>query len=76
MHLASELVALLFLAGLGVMARSTVVDEEAFLGWLFLLAVLGVVGAAVGLCQGPALLSTPGATVIVHFRSRWARVKG
>ena len=28
------------------------------------------------LCQGPALLSTPGATVIVHFRSRWARVKG
>ena len=27
-------------------------------------------------CQGPALLSTPGATVIVHFRSRWARVKG
>ena len=49
MHLASELVALLFLAGLGVMARSTVVDEEAFLGWLFLLAVAGVVGAAVGL---------------------------
>ena len=29
-----------------------------------------------GVCQGPALLSTPGATVIVHFRSRWARVKG
>ena len=28
------------------------------------------------ICQGPALLSTPGATVIVHFRSRWARVKG
>ena len=27
-------------------------------------------------CQGPALLSTPGATVIVHFRSRWARVQG
>ena len=46
---APALAALLFLAGLGVMARATVAHEEAFLGWLFLLAVAGVVGAAVGL---------------------------
>ena len=31
------------------MAQASVADEEAFLGWLFLLAVVGVVGAAVGL---------------------------
>jgi hypothetical protein len=31
------------------MARPTVADEEALLGWLFLLAVVGVAGAAVGL---------------------------
>ena len=49
MHAAPALAALLFLAGLGVMARATVADEEAFMGWLFLLAVVGVVGAAVGL---------------------------
>ena len=40
--------ALLFLAGLWVMAQATVGDGEAFMGWLFLLAVLGAVGAAVG----------------------------
>ena len=49
MHTAPALAALLFLAGLGVMARASVADEEAFLGWLFLLAVVGVVGAAVGI---------------------------
>ena len=49
MHAAPALAALLFLAGLAVMARASVADEEAFLGWLFLLAVAGVVGAAVGL---------------------------
>ena len=49
LHVAPALAALLFLAGLGVMARAGVADEEAFLGWLFLLAVAGVVGAAVGL---------------------------
>ena len=49
MHAAPALAALFFLAGLGVMARASVADEEAFLGWLFLLAVVGVVGAAVGL---------------------------
>lgn len=48
MHLAPAIATLLFLAGLGVMARATTADEEAFLGWLFLLAVAGVVGAAVG----------------------------
>ena len=31
------------------MARATVAYEEAFLGWLFLFAVVGVAGAAVGL---------------------------
>ena len=49
MHAAPALAALLFLAGLGVMARASVADEETFLGWLFLLAVVGVAGAAVGL---------------------------
>ena len=48
MHAAPALAALLFLAGLTVMARANVADEEAFMGWLFLLAVVGVVGAAVG----------------------------
>ena len=48
MHGAPALAALLVLAGLTVMARATVADEEAFLGWLFLLAVAGVAGAAVG----------------------------
>ena len=43
------LAALLFLAGLGIMAKATVADEDAFTGWLFLLAMGGVVGAAVGL---------------------------
>lgn len=49
MHLAPALAALLFLAGIGIMAQASVADEEAFLGWMFLLAVVGVVGAAVGL---------------------------
>jgi hypothetical protein len=49
MHLAPALAALLFLAGLGVMARASVADEESFMGWLFLLAVAGVAGAAMGL---------------------------
>lgn len=49
MHGAPALAALLFLAGLTVMARASVADEESFMGWLFLLAVVGVVGAAVGL---------------------------
>ena len=31
------------------MARASVADEEIFMGWLFLLAVVGVVGAAMGL---------------------------
>jgi hypothetical protein len=35
---APALAALLFLAGLGVMARASVAGEEAFLGWLLLLA--------------------------------------
>ena len=48
-HAAPALATLVFLAGLGVMARASVADEEAFLGWLFLLAVAGVVGTAVGL---------------------------
>ena len=48
MHLAPPIAALLFLAGLTVMARANVADEEAFMGWLFLLAVVVVVGAAVG----------------------------
>jgi len=48
MHAAPALAALLFLAGLGVMARASVADEEAFLGWRFLVAIAGVVGAAVG----------------------------
>ena len=43
-----SLAALLFLAGLWVIAQATVGDEEAFMGWLFLLAALGVVGAALG----------------------------
>ena len=49
MHAAPALAALLFLSGLGVMARASVADEEeVFLGSLFLLAIAGVVGAAVG----------------------------
>ena len=48
LHAAPALAALLFLAGLGIMARASVADEEAFLGWLFLVAIAGVVGAAVG----------------------------
>ena len=48
LHLAPAPAALLFLAALGVMAQASVADEEAFLGWLFLLAVVGVVGAAGG----------------------------
>ena len=49
------------------MARATVAYEEAFLGWLFLFAVVGVAGAAVGLGGGasrrrltPCLHTTPG----------------
>jgi hypothetical protein len=49
MHAAPALAALLVLAGLGVMARATVADEEAFLGWPFLLAAIGAAGAVVGL---------------------------
>ena len=47
-HLAPALAALLFLASVVLMAQAPVADEEAFLGWLFLLAVAGVAGAAVG----------------------------
>ena len=54
MHLASELGTMLFLAGLGVMARASVADEEAFLGWLFLLAVAGAAGASGGRALEPA----------------------
>jgi hypothetical protein len=46
---APALAALLFLATCWIIARASVADEEAFLGWLFLLAVVGVVGAAVGI---------------------------
>jgi len=49
MHLAPALAALLFVAGLGLMGQATVADEETVMGWLFLVAVVGVVGAAVGL---------------------------
>ena len=49
LHAAPAATALPFFAGLAVMARASVADEVAFLGWLFLVAVAGVVGAAVRL---------------------------